>query len=143
MEGTSKEYAPIEFPAVPDLAVTNALALAAREKGYPFHTGVVQCKDAFYGQHEPEIKPVSYELMNKWEAWKRLGVKASEMESAALFVVAAARGCRCGSCFHTVWNQEREKAGLDQTMSEDTTASVRVAVEALKLLIQQDRAAKG
>ena len=64
------------------------------------------------------------------------------MESAALFVVAAALGCRCGSCFHVVWNQEREKAGLDQTMSEDTTASVKVAVEGLKLLIQSDRAGK-
>ncbi len=77
----------------------------------------------------------------KWESWKRLGVKASEMESAALFVVAAALGCRCGSCFHVVWNQEREAAGLDQKMSEDTTASVKVAVEALKLLIQEDREA--
>ena len=61
------------------------------------------------------------------------------MESAALFVVAAALKCRCGSCFHTVWNQEREKAGLDQTMSEDTTASVKVAVEALKRIIAKDK----
>lgn len=70
MEGTSREYAPIEFPAVPDLTVTNALVDAAQKKGYPFHTGVVQCKDSFYGQHEPEAKPVGYELLNKWEAWK-------------------------------------------------------------------------
>ena len=83
-----------------------------------------------------------YELQQKWESWKRLGVKASEMESAALFVVAAALGCRCGSCFHVVWNQEREAAGLDQKMSEDTSTSVRVAVEALKLQIEADRAAK-
>ena len=142
-EHTSLEYAPIEFPAVPDLGVTNCLAQATRNLGLSLHTGVVQCKDSFYGQHSPEKSPVSYELQAKWESWKRLGVKASEMESAALFVVAAALGVRCGSCFHTVWNQEREKAGLDQTMSEDTTASVRVAVEALKLLIRQDRAAKG
>ena len=142
-EHTSLEYAPIEFPAVADLDVTNCLVQATRNLGYPLHTGVVQCKDSFYGQHSPEASPVSYELQCKWESWKRLGVKASEMESAALFVVAAALGVRCGSCFHTVWNQEREKAGLDQTMSEDTTASVRVAVEALKLLIRQDRAARG
>ena len=118
-----------------------ALTEAARAMGKTCHTGVVQCKDSFYGQHSPARMPVSYELLNKWEAWKRLGVKASEMESAALFVVAAALGVRCGSCFHVVWNQEREAAGLDQKMSEDTTASVRVAVEALKLLIQEDRAA--
>ena len=83
--------------------------------------------------------PVSYELLAKWEAWKRLGVKASEMESAALFVVSNALGCRCGSCFLVVWNQEREAAGLDQKMTEDTSASVRVSVEALKIMIRQDR----
>ena len=138
-EHTSREYAPIEFPAVPDFQVTNALVQAAKDLGYPLHTGVVQCKDSFYGQHSPESSPVYYELLNKWESWKRLGVLASEMESAALFVVAAALGCRCGSCFHVIWNQEREAAGLDQKMSEDTSASVRVAVEAVKLLIEEDR----
>ena len=140
-EHTSREYAPIEFPAVADFGITAALTEAARAMGKTCHTGVVQCKDSFYGQHSPARMPVSYELLNKWEAWKRLGVKASEMESAALFVVAAALGVRCGSCFHVVWNQEREAAGMDQKMSEDTSAAIRVGVEALKLLIQQDRAA--
>lgn len=140
-EHTSREYAPIEFPAVADFEIAHCLTKATRALGLPLHTGVVQCKDSFYGQHSPEASPVYYELQQKWESWKRLGVKASEMESAALFVTAAALGCRCGSCFHVVWNQEREAAGLDQKMSEDTSASVRVAVEALKLLIQHDRQA--
>ncbi|CDC68462.1 MULTISPECIES: uridine phosphorylase [environmental samples] len=140
-EHTSMEYAPIEFPAVADFTITGCLVEAVKKLGYPLHTGVVQCKDSFYGQHSPEASPVSYELKAKWEAWKRLGVKASEMESAALFVVAAALGCRCGSCFHVVWNQEREAAGLDQKKSEDTSTSVKAAVEALKLLIRQDREA--
>ncbi|SFP32606.1 uridine phosphorylase [Oscillibacter sp. PC13] len=138
-EHTSMEYAPIEFPAVADFEITDCLARATRKLDLPLHTGIVQCKDSFYGQHSPDASPVYYELKQKWESWKRLGVKASEMESAALFVVAAALGCRCGSCFHVVWNQEREAAGLDQKMSEDTTASVRVAVEGLKLLIEEDR----
>lgn len=141
-EHTSLEYAPIEFPAVADFGITRFLAEATKKLGYPLHTGVVQCKDSFYGQHSPEKSPVYYELQRKWESWKRLGVKASEMESAALFVVAAALGARCGSCFHVVWNQEREKAGLDQDMSEDTTTSVKVAVEALKLQIKADQAEK-
>lgn len=138
-EHTSREYAPIEFPAVPDFEVTTALKAAADSLGYRTHMGVVQCKDSFYGQHSPEKSPVYYELLQKWESWKRLGVKASEMESAATFVVAAALRCRCGSCFHTVWNQEREKAGLDQRMSENTASAVRTAVEAIKLLIAQDK----
>ena len=140
-EHTSREYAPIEFPAVADFQVTNALVEATKKLGFPLHTGIVQCKDSFYGQHDPAASPVYYELQQKWESWKRLGVKASEMESAALFVEAAALGCRCGSCFHVIWNQEREAAGLDQKMSEDTSSSVKVSVEALKLLIEADRKA--
>ena len=138
-EHTSTEYAPIEFPAVSNFDIALALRDSAQALGYRHHMGVVQCKDSFYGQHSPEKSPVYYELLNKWESWKRLGVLASEMESAAMFVVASALGCRCGSCFHVIWNQEREKAGLDQDMNEDTSSAIRVAVEALKRIIIKDR----
>ena len=141
-EHTSLEYAPIEFPSVADFEVTTALKQAGEALGYRTHTGVVQCKDAFYGQHSPEKSPVYYELLNKWESWKRLGVKASEMESAALFVVAAALHVRCGSCFHTAWNQEREKAGMFMPMTEDTSGAIKVGIEAVKRLIEMDKAKK-
>ena len=139
MEGTSKEYAPIEYPAVADFGVAHALVKAAKNCGYEYHAGVVECKDAFYGQHEPETKPVSYELMNKWEAWLRLGCKASEMESAALFVVANYLRVRCGSNFLVVANQEREKQGLSNPVVHDTDAAIKVAVEALRILIREDK----
>lgn len=139
MEGTSREYAPIEFPAVPDIQVVNALIQSAEELKQDYHVGVVQCKDSFYGQHSPETKPVSYELLNKWEAWKRLGCLASEMESAALFVVASSLRVRVGSCFLVLANQEREKAGLDNPVVHDTDMAIRVAVEAIRNLIQSDQ----
>ena len=138
-EHTSLEYAPIEFPAVPDFGITCALKEAAETLGYRNHVGVVQCKDSFYGQHSPERSPYYYDLIQKWESWKRLGVKASEMESAALFVVAAALNVRCGSCFTAVWNQEREKAGLFMKMTEDTSGAIKVGIEAIKKLIEADR----
>ena len=138
MEGTSREYAPIEYPAVADLDVTNALVAAAKELGHTYHAGVVQCKDAFYGQHEPETKPVSYELVNKWEAWKRLGCLASEMESAALFVVASYLKVRVGSCFLVMANQEREKLGLENPVVHDTDKAIHVALQAIRQLIRAD-----
>ena len=138
-EHTSMEYAPIEFPAVPDFGITAALKAAGETWGYRTHVGVVQCKDSFYGQHAPHKSPVSYELEQKWESWKRLGVKASEMESAALFVVASALGVRCGSCFHAVWNQEREKLGMQMPMTEDTSGAIKVGIEALKQIILADK----
>ncbi len=140
MEGTSREYAPIEYPAVPDLAVTNALVAAAKKAGKPYHTGVVQCKDSFFGQHEPEVMPVSYELEQKWQAWIRMGCLASEMESAALFIAGSFLRVRVGSCFLVVANQEREKAGLLNVQQHDVSAPVEIAVEALRRLIREDRA---
>ena len=141
-EHTSWEYAPLEFPAVPNFDITAALKAAGEELGFNTHVGVVQCKDSFYGQHSPEKSPVYYDLLQKWESWKRLGVKASEMESATLFVVASALHVRCGSCFHAVWNQEREKAGLFMPMTEDTSGAIKVGIEAIKKLIEADRAKK-
>ncbi len=139
MEGTSKEYAPIEFPAVPDIQIVNALIKGAESLKQTYHVGVVQCKDSFYGQHSPETKPAGYELLNKWEAWKRMGCLASEMESAALFIVAASLRVRAGTCLLVLANQEREKAGLDNPVVHDTDMAIRVTVEALKALIRSEK----
>ncbi len=139
MEGTSREYAPLEFPAVADVHVINALMQSAESQKVTYHAGVVQCKDSFYGQHSPERMAVGYELMNKWEAWKRLGCLASEMESAALFVAASNLGVRVGSCFLVLANQEREKAGLENTVVHDTDRAIRVAVGGIRNLIREDR----
>lgn len=132
--GTGLEYAPIEFPAAADFTVTAALKRAAEQRGLRHHVGVVQCKDSFYGQHRPESMPVGDALRQRWEAWKRLGVLASEMESDTLFVVAAHLGLRCGAVMHTVWNQERAKLGYEDQNSEDTGSAVRLAVDAICLL---------
>ncbi len=131
-EGTSREYAPLEYPAAADFGVTLALKQAAERLGMPHHVGVVQCKDSFYGQHDPGRMPVSGELLAKWEAWKRLGVLASEMESSTLFVVAASLGLRAGAVLHTVWNQERKAAGQTEANEENTASAIRIAVEAIR-----------
>lgn len=137
-EGTSKEYAPIEYPAVADFEIVTALKNAADKLGFRNHIGVVQSKDSFYGQHRPETLPNKSELLNKWDAWCKLGCKASEMESAALFIVASYLKVRCGACFLAIANQEREKAGLDNVQVHDTNEVIKVAVEAVRELIKND-----
>ena len=140
-EGTAREYVPIEFPAVADHGVTAALLAAAQKLGLPHHAGIVQCKDSFYGQHDPGRMPVSYDLQNKWQAWLRAGALASEMESATLFVVASVLRVRAGTVLIALGNQEREAAGLENTVTHDTEPPIIVAVEALRLLIKQDKTA--
>lgn len=141
MEGTSREYAPIEYPAVPDVTAMNALIGAAEKLDIPHHVGVVQCKDSFFGQHEPEVMPVSHELENKWQAWLRMGCLASEMESAALFIAGSFLRVRVASCFLVVANQERERLGLPNAQVHDTERAITVAVEAMRALIEKDQKA--
>lgn len=142
MDGTASEYAPIEFPAVANFDVTNALAGACQNLNLNYHVGVVQCKDNFYGQHSPESMPTSYELLNKWEAWKRCGALTSEMESATLFIVSAIRRVRAGSILLVVANQTRREMGLSDTQVHDTEIAIKAAVEAIRLLIEKDKQAK-
>lgn len=138
MEGTSREYAPIEYPAVADYEVLSSMVNAAKDLKISHHVGVVQCKDSFFGQHEPEIMPVSYELENKWNAWLRMGCLASEMESAALFIAGGFLRVRVGSCFLVVANQERAKKGLSNEQAHDTELAIKVAYEAIRNLIRRD-----
>jgi uridine phosphorylase len=138
MEGTTKEYVPIEFPAVANLDITNALVEAAKKLGQKWHAGVVQCKDSFYGQHSPEKMPAGYELMNKWEAWIKAGTLASEMESSTLYIVSQILGARAGCVLNVVWNQEREKAGMSNPHCHDTENAIKTAVEAIRILIERE-----
>lgn len=136
MEGTSREYLPLEFPAVADFPMVKALAEAADGIGLRFHTGVVQSKDSFYGQHEPERMPAGPELLYRWQAFRKAGVLASEMECAALFTVAASLHVHAAAVLACVWNQERAKAGLANPDCLETGHAVRTAVEALRRIIR-------
>ena len=140
MEGTSREYVPIEFPAVANLDITNALVEAAKITGAAWHAGVVQCKDSFYGQHSPARMPAGRELMDKWDAWIKAGCLASEMESATLYIVSQILGARAGCVLNVVWNQERERAGMSNPKSHDTSPAIKAAIEAVRILIERSSA---
>lgn len=125
-EGTANYYLPIEFPAVPHILVVNALVRAAREQGVEYHTGVVQAKDSFYGEVEPERQPTAQCLAERWKAWRMGGALASEMESAALFIIGAVRKLRTGGIFHL--------AGTPTPIE----SMVLVGLNALKILADGD-----
>lgn len=137
-DGTGKEYVPIEFPAVANYDIVNALARASKNLSKNSHLGVVECKDSYYGQHDPNRMPVKYDLLQKWEAWKMAGALASEMESATLFIVASTLRVRCGSILLLCRNREREAIGIHDPATFDTTPAIETAIEALRILIKED-----
>lgn len=140
LDGTSKEYAPIEYPAVPDYSIVMALKAAAEEIQARYHLGVVQCKDSFYGQHSPDSMPIASQLNANWEAYIRTGALTSEMESATLFIVGSTRRVRVGSVLLVVANQTRRKLGLEDVQVHDTELAIKVAVKAIEKLIEADHA---
>ena len=135
-DGTSCEYAPIEYPATADFEIVQALVNASKKLNYSYHVGVVQSKDSFYGQHSPSRMPVADNLLYKWNAWKRLGVLCSEMEASTLFTVAASLNVRSGAILYALWNQEIEEV---KTPCTDIDKAVRIAIEAIKELIEKDK----
>lgn len=133
-EGTSEEYIPMEFPAIANIEVSSALIEASKELNAKYHYGIVHCKDSFYGQHDPQRMPASKELLEKWDAWIKAGVLCSEMETASLFVVSSVLKLKAGAILSVIWNQEREKAGLDQKQDFDTDTEIQIAIKAIEKL---------
>ncbi len=123
-EGTTIHYIPIEYPAIADREVTNALVKAAKDLGYPFAEGIAQSKDSFYGQHDPDSMPDAPRLHERWQAWERAGVMASEMETSTLFVVSAIRGVKSGAIM------------AYGSMNDHT---IEIACQAIRNLIKADR----
>lgn len=138
-EGTSLHYLPVEFPAVASIEVVNALVAGAEKVGARYHIGVIQSKDSFYGQHEPERMPVADRLKYRWNAWVQGGALASEMECAGIFIASSTLKVRAGGVCLAAGNQflpplseeERAKITVDDT--------IRVAIEAVKALARMDR----
>ena len=123
-EGTTRQYIPLAYPAVAHYQVVTALQYAAEKCGKVSHTGIVQSKDAFYGEAEPESMPNEDMLRSQWQAWKRGQVLASEMEAAALFIVSSIRKVRAGCILNN---------------RGDMKETIAVAVEAMRYLIVADR----
>ncbi|MCL2015263.1 MAG: uridine phosphorylase [Defluviitaleaceae bacterium] len=142
LDGTSREYAPLEYPAVANFEIVAALVDSAKMMKQNYHVGVVQCKDSFYGQHSPIRMPIASELLHNWESYIKMGALASEMESATLFIVGNYLRVRTGSVLLVCGNQERETKGLSNPVSHDTEIPTKVAIQALKNLIAADKANK-
>lgn len=140
-EGTPNGYVPLEYPAIASLDVVNALVAAAQAAGAPHHLGVIRSVDALYSDLVPEQMPRSRELKEELEMWARAGVLGNEMESSTLFVVARIRRLRAGTldlCVDEVGAGEIHH--LDQSYMD---RMLKVAVDAIRRLIEKDRAAKG
>lgn len=121
-EGTTQHYIPLEYPAIADRHIVAALSDAAKAHGLKYLEGLAQCKDSYYGQIDPDGLPNGVRLKERWQMWKDGNVLASEMETAALFVISSIRKCRAGAVM-SFYNMEE---------------TISIAVDALRTIIAAD-----
>jgi len=136
-EGTTLQYMPPEFPAVADVEVVTALREAAIKLDNPYHLGISQSKDSFYGQHQPERMPSANRLLDRWKAWKMGGAICSEMEASSIFILSSILRKRAGGIMLIVANQELDEP--HRTVIRDLTDLIETSIEALRILIERDR----
>jgi uridine phosphorylase len=145
-EGTTPQYLPLAYPAVADVEIVCALRDAAEKLGQRHHLGVSQSKDSFYGEVERTRMPLAASLTERWNAWVAGGAVCSEMESAALFILSSIYRKRAGGIMFVVNESEFSDlpaAAADKHLDEfDADSAIRVAIEAIKLLISRDQAKK-
>ena len=96
-DGTSKQYIPIEFPAIASHNVVSNLIKASKNLNIDSKVGICQSKDSFFGETEPERMPVAPYLDFKWKSWQEGGVGASEMEAATLFTLSQIKRIEAGA----------------------------------------------
>lgn len=130
-EGTTRQYIPIEYPAVADRHIVGALADAAKKLNLNFDEGITHSKDSFYSQVFTDTVPSKNRIHDRIEAWKAGNVMCSEMESAALFVISSIRNVRAGGIM-AFSDIEDQISAVDK--------AIRTACEGIKLLIERDKA---
>lgn len=126
-DGTTLQYAPAEFPAVPDLELSAALIAAANAAGLPCATGIIRSHDAFY-MESPWAHPG---LRERVARWADLGVIAVENESSALFLVAGLRGARAATCLIAAGSAGENAEGADEAIRGAVDRATGVVLEAL------------
>ncbi|PKO06789.1 MAG: uridine phosphorylase [Chloroflexi bacterium HGW-Chloroflexi-3] len=133
-EGTSRQYLPIEYPAIADLDVINALVQASEKLDYTHYIGVSHTKDSFYSEVEPERMPMVSFLKDRWNQWVAGGAICSEMEASIVFILAGIYRKRAGAVTMIIGSDMDTIA-----RKHDPDGMIRVAVEALRILITDDK----
>jgi uridine phosphorylase len=141
-EGTPNGYVPLEYPAIASLDVVNALVDASQSAGAPHHVGVIRSVDALYADLMPDRMPRPHHLHEELDMWSRAGILSNDMETSTLLVVARIRKLRAGTINLCV-----DELGAGEIHHLDPSYMdrlLRVAVDAIRILIQRDkRAAEG
>ena len=125
----------MEFPAVPSYQLLKALEESSVSLGFHTTVGVSITKDSFYTQAEPETKPVSDDLIRRWQSYVRGGAVCTSMEESILFSVGSSLGIRTASILVSATNFDgsvSKRNSADVYPTDSIQKPILSAIEALR-----------
>lgn len=133
LDGASRHFAPLEYPAVANFDCTTALVTAARANGLEPRVGITASADTFYPGQERYDTVSGYvprHLQGSAAEWQALGVLNYEMESSTLFTMCSANGWRAGCVAGVIVNRHQQEIPDESVAADVETNSVRIVVDA-------------
>jgi len=140
LDGASQHFAPIEFPAVANFEVAQAMKDAAEKAGLNVHMGITASSDTFYpGQERYDTFSgrVVRRFQNSAKEWQEMGVLNYEMESATLLTMCASQGLKAGCFAGVIVNRTQKEIPSEDTLKMTEAASIKVVIDAAKTLLTQ------
>ena len=126
-DGASKEYVPIEYPAVADYRTVTALRNRAKKENTDYSLGIIRTHDAFYME-----SPFAFGDYKKRVAiWAEAGVLAIENEASALFAIGSLRNVQVGSILVAAGNLITGKKGTKDELQKSIDKAITIAAGAL------------
>lgn len=141
LDGASKHFAPLEYPAVADFSCTNSLFAAAKEKGISPYVGITASSDTFYpGQerYDTFTGKIYRHFRGSLQQWQELNVMNFEMESATLFTMCSALGLKAGMVAGVIVNRTQQEIPNLETIHATEERAVSVVVDAARKLIKTE-----
>lgn len=143
MDGASRAYAPVEFPAVADMDTVLVLREAAAESGVPFRTGISVSTDSFWPGQERYDSFGGYvlkRLRGSLEDFRHMGCTNYEMENATLFTLCSVLGLKAASICGVVAKRTDSESVAPHDIYEKTEKRFRKVVKrALEKMIADSR----
>lgn len=141
LEGTSTHYAPLTFPAVADLDLTNALVEGAKKHKFKYHVGICISSDTFWPGQERYDSFTGYvpqALQGTLKEWQQLGATNYEMEAATLFIIAQSFGLSAGCiCGVVAKRTDSEKVAPPDLYAQMLPKMITAVKEALQQLMKK------
>jgi len=127
-DGTSREYFPLEYPAVADFHIVEAIINSAKDLNVEVFPGIIRGHDAFYAE---SIFADKVDYLERDRPWIEAGALIVSNESSTLFPLAMVRGCRAGTILNLVDCHLRPELVIDsESIKNSISNSITIALEA-------------